>query len=185
MPTSSGRLAARTVPPRSITVMLWKSPVVMICCTETSTETQSSSSVAAEFCVAMKRASAAPLSINWFIIAAFWRCVMIAAVSPITTATISAIVAAHFTRSGMMRAPLFVRSFASISASERPSASESSSPVWKRRSGALARQRSTMRRSEAGRSGRSFSIGIGSSFAIFTASATRLSPRKGRCPVSI
>jgi hypothetical protein len=103
-----------------------KLPVFIISCTATSTASQSSPSAAAAFCAAMKRASDAPLSVSWAIMAWFWRCVITNAVTPITTATTSAIAAAHFTRKGTTRGRLASRADSSISARTRPSASSSS-----------------------------------------------------------
>jgi hypothetical protein len=85
---------------RSTTVMLWKSPVFIISCTETSTTGQSSDSAAIAFCAAMKRASEAPLPVTWSSMAPYWRCVITEAAMPITTMTTRAMVAAHFTRRG-------------------------------------------------------------------------------------
>ena len=100
----------------------------MISCSDTSTETQSSDSAATAFCAAMKRASAAPELTIWFIIATVCRCVMMPAVSAITTATIRPIMAAHFTRSGTMRGWFCLSSASSMSVSTLPSAFDNSSP---------------------------------------------------------
>ena len=112
--------------------------------------------------------------------AAYWRCVMTVAANAITTATMSAIVAAHLTRNGTMRWRLFSSSAASISASTLVRASASSLPLAQRRSGNLASDRDTTRRRAAGTSGRNCSIGFGSAVAICIASDTRLSPWNGR-----
>ena len=121
----------------------------------------------------------------WLNIAAYWRWVITVAVSAMTAATMSAIVAAHLTRNGTMRWRLFSSSAASISTSTLVRASASSLPLAQRRSGVFASDRDTTRRNAAGTSGRSCSIGFGSAVAICIASETRLSPWNGRWPVSI
>ena len=151
--------------------------------TATSTELQSSRPVAAAFCTAMKRASAAPLSLICASIAACWRCVISDPAITITAATISAIMPAHLTRTDAKRG---------VCLGERRSVEFVQHPRERLREffaglpalvGCLGQAAIDHPAQGRRHLGRSLPIGSGVSLAICTATATRVSPWNGRLPV--